>query len=93
MTMTDLPSIFNAYGTFIKISDEAQDALSDAQRAVYEKLKQGADNLNVAELAVVAAIEHVKSCFDAVTEFENFMRKTLPKMTFHDLWKQTVKGQ
>jgi len=90
--MIDLPSIFNSRGAFIEIPDEAQAALSDAQRAVYDKNKRCADNLKVAESAVAATIEDIKTRFDAVVEMESYIAATFPKMTFHDLWKQTVKG-
>jgi hypothetical protein len=90
--MSDLPSIFNAYGTFIAISDEARDALSDVQRAVYGKIKRCAADIEAADLAVAVAITNIKTSFDAVEEFQDFMRKAFPKMTFHDLWKETVKG-
>lgn len=90
--MTALPSIFNAYGTFIEISDEAQAALSDVQRGVYQKIKRCAADLQAADLAVAVSITNIKTSFDAVTEFENFMRKTFPPMTHFDLWRQVVKG-
>jgi hypothetical protein len=91
--LPSLPSLFNPYGTFIAISDEARDALSDVQRAVYEKVKRCAADLQAADLVVAAAIEHVKASVDAVKEFEDFMRKAFPPMTHFDLLKQVVKGQ
>jgi hypothetical protein len=90
--MMDLPTIFDARGAFVELSDEAQAALSDAQRTAYSKIKRCAADLQVADSAVAAAIENIKTCFDAVTEFESFMRKAFPPMTHFDLWKQTVKG-
>lgn len=90
--MIDLPSIFDSRGAFAEISDEARAALSDAQRAVYEKNKRAADNLKIAESALSATIENIKTGFDAVVEMENYIAATFPKMTFHNLWKQTVKG-
>jgi hypothetical protein len=83
-----LPSIFDSRGAFIEIPDEHVEKLSDAQRAVYEKNKRCAADLRVAESKAAAAIESVKTCFDAVTEFEKIIA-AIPQPAFMDLWRES----
>jgi hypothetical protein len=89
--MSDLPSLYDTKGRFKALSDDAAAALNEVQAAAYQKIKVAADALAVADNAVASSITRVKSCNDAVIEMENYIRKTFPKITFHDLWRQTFK--
>lgn len=84
--MIDLPNIFDSRGAFVELPDEG--VLSDAQRAVYEKNKRCAADLKAADAAVVAAIEAVKSGFDAVAEMERYVA-AIPAPTYMDLWRES----
>jgi hypothetical protein len=72
----------------IELSDEAEAALSDARRVVYQKVRKCAADLEVADSAVAAAIENVGTCFDALTEFEKFIA-SIPKPDFMSLWRES----
>jgi hypothetical protein len=72
----------------IELSDEAEAALSDARRVVYQKVRQCAADLEVADSAVAAAIENVGTCFDSLTTFEKFVA-AIPAPTYMDLWRES----
>jgi len=86
--LLDLPSIFDSRGAFQELPSDVADTLPEASRAVYEKNKRAADNLKVAESVLSATIENIKSSFDAVTEFENYIA-AIPQPSYMDLWRES----
>ena len=63
-----------------------------ARRAAYEKLQQCADDLKVADAAVVESISNIKAANQELVAHEAFMTAHFPKITFHDLWKSEVRN-
>lgn len=91
--MMDLPSLFDSKGVFAALSDDLIGTLDTAHALAYEKIKRCADDLAAADNKAALAVERVKACANAVSDFESYIVATFPKLTFHQLWRQTVKGE
>lgn len=90
--MMDL-SIFDSKGVFQDLPENVLSTLSDVQSAAYQKTRQCAADLKVADKIAADALADVKACNAAVIEMENYIRKTYPEKKFHDLWKETFTRQ
>jgi hypothetical protein len=91
--MMDLPSLFDSRGVFQELPPDALSTLSEAHAIAYSKIKTCAADLKAADQRVADAIEGVKAANDAVIEMQNTIRVKFPKLTFHQLWKDTFKAQ
>lgn len=83
----DLPSLFDSCGVFKPLPDNLIGTLDEAHAAAYEKIRECAFVLAAADNKLALAMDTIKDRVVAVTDFDQWMRKTFPKMTFHDLWK------
>jgi hypothetical protein len=89
----DLPSIMDSKGRFAPLSDAILATLDEPHAVAYERVKQCADALAAADGRLALSLDKIKEHVQAVGNFEQWQRKTFPKLTHFDLWKQTVKGQ
>jgi hypothetical protein len=91
--MTDLPPLFGPKGAFCPLDDAQLASLNQMRAVAYEGVASAARELEAADAAVKAAQERVTSCVRDRDAAEQYITDNYQKLTFHDLWRQTVKGR
>jgi hypothetical protein len=89
--MSELPRVIDDRGAFVPLTRDAEAALNEGRATRYERLKSAASKANGISAALFELSEKMKITAEAIRTQREMIERTLPPITFKQLWDETFK--